>query len=287
MNVGDEALRFGIVREQTAGNFQFWQGAIEITFDPIIRETFCEVSLTQIRVKPQSFADFGVGAILQFLAGTAEAIKIGQRCAAPGMCQGKSRIERDGLAVERLGRFIIRDGKGGTVIKFSSAQVQHIGARITCGLGLHLHLFLRTQRGIERIGDGAGQFALQGNRVRQGPIVALRPKLVPIVRINQRNVQKHAIALAAQATLENMPHSERSPDRRQIALRVGRITRRTQAANHFQVVDLGQARKNVFFDALDEEVVRRIAAQVPERQHGNRFVLRRRTGGTQNDRQPD
>ena len=208
----------------------------------------------------------GVGVLLQILARPAKAIKKGQDRPAPGMGEGKSRIERDRLTVERLGLLIIRDRKRRAVVEFPSPQIENVGIGIP-GRSISNVVFLAgTERRIEGGGDGGREFSLQSNDIGQSAIVGFRPKLVAVARIDQRDVKHDPISRAIEASFQNVAHPERSADRCQIAPASRRKTRGTEMADHLQIPDLHEAGKNVVLDPLGEKGVGRVVCQIAQGQ---------------------
>ena len=93
--------------------------------------------------------------------------------------------------------------------KSASAQIGFVGSGIVCRFGFYLLLLLRRKRGPQLSRNFNRQLALQGKRVSQGSIVALRPNLLVVARVDQLYIHDDAASRAAHASFQHMRNLQR------------------------------------------------------------------------------
>ena len=123
----------------------------------------------------------------------------------------------------------------------------------------------RRKLGLQLVGDGFGDFALNGEDIRKIAIVSLRPEMRIVARVDQLCVHPHAIGYALHAAFHQMRDPELLRDLAQVALRASFVLHHRSAANHFQVGDLGKISQNFVLHAVGKKGVRLFFAQIFER----------------------
>ena len=126
---------------------------------------------------------------------------------------------------------------------------------------------------MQLVGNGFGDFALDGEDIIDGAIVVLRPLVRIGPGIDQLRVHPHFVAGALHAAFQEMRHPELLADLAQVARGAALVLHHTGAADHFQVRHFRQRGQNLVLHAIGEKDVVRIAAHVVERKHGDAFVL--------------
>ena len=138
--------------------------------------------------------------------------------------------------------------------------------------GFSIAAFLvRRKLGLQLIGDGFGDLALDGKDIGQIAIVGLRPQMRIGPRVDQLRVHPHLVGRALHAAFEYMRHAELLADLAQIARSAGLVLHHAGAADHFQVRDPGQVGEDFVLHAVGEKGVRFFFAQIFERKHGDAF----------------
>src|SRR4029077_4750588 len=94
--------------------------------------------------------------------------------------------------------------------------------------------------GLQLVGNGFGDLALNGKDVCQVTIVSLCPEMRIIAGIDQLSVYTHAIVCSLHAALQQMRHRELTSDFAEIACDSALVLHDAGAANDLQVCDLCQ-----------------------------------------------
>src|SRR5262249_25279441 len=129
-----------------------------------------------------------------------------------------------------------------------------------------------------RAGDPLCDLVLDGKRVGQFAIVAVRPEMVPGFGINQLRGDPDPVAGAADATLYHVAHTE-------LARHLGDVDGRTlvgerrAAGDHKESAVARQVGNDVLGNTLREIFLFGIAAHVGEGQHRDRRLPRCRARG--------
>src|SRR6266487_6986346 len=97
------------------------------------------------------------------------------------------------------------------------------------------------------------------------------------VRLNELNVNVHAVARLLHTAFENIRNAQVSRDLGQI-FRCAFVMRRRSARNDSQAADLGKSGDDFILNALREKGVVFVRAQIVERQDGDAFVRNSRRG---------
>src|SRR5438105_12222340 len=128
-----------------------------------------------------------------------------------GLRERKTRIESDRLLVEpgcalKICQKIIR-----TSLIFARPQVEHVSVGIVCWLTFDLCLLLRRERGTKRIRNTFRHFGFNTEHVGQLPIIALRPKMGVVLRLNKLDIDVHAVAGLLNTSFEDIGHVQSAP----------------------------------------------------------------------------
>ena len=115
--------------------------------------------------------------------------------------------------------------------------------------------------------DRLGDLALDRKDIGDVAVIALRPELRVGARIDQLGGDAHAVGQPMHRPLEHMRDAELLSDLAPVARRVARILLHAQAADHLQVGDLREVRQDLALDAVREERVLLVAAEILEWQH--------------------
>ena len=140
-------------------------------------------------------------------------------------------IEREGLLVERFGRPKIVQQIRRANFETPRTQIEDIGFGVVCRLGLDAR-FLRIESGVKGGSDFGGDFALQGERVIERAVVALRPDLVLGGRIDELHVDEDAVADSPDASHDHMRDPELLADLAQVPP-CQLVMQHAGAADHF------------------------------------------------------
>ncbi len=178
-----------------------------------------------------------------------------------GVRQSEIRIQLDGL-FEHLQRVV--DVFAVRVV--SAAQIKIVGLGILRGLARDDFFFLRRQRDAQGLGDAARDFLLDGEDILQLPVVTLGPDGMPRRGFDQLRGDAHAIARAADRTLEHVGCAELLAH----LLRGYRLVpelEHLRAREDFELRDFRELRDDVFGDAVAEIFVLFRAALIFEVQH--------------------
>src|SRR5205814_1837508 len=97
------------------------------------------------------------------------------------------------------------------------------------------------------------------------------------LRLNELDVNVHAVACLLHAAFENVRNTQVSRDLGQIFRRAF-VMRRRSTRDYAQTADLGKGGDNFILNALCEECVLLVRAQIVERQNSDAFVRNNRRG---------
>src|SRR5205823_13323059 len=109
-------------------------------------------------------------------------------------------------------------------------------------------------------------------RIGDGAVVALRPKVPVAAGVDQLDVDKHAVARAADAPFENIRHAQRPADLTYIAPAGFLISHHARAADYFQIVNLREARQHVVLNPGGEVGVFFVVTEIFKGQHSNALL---------------
>ena len=154
-------------------------------------------------------------------------------------------------------------------------QKNVIGAA-TAGLRL-LDLAGLFARELHRQGlhDLAYDLVLQREDLGPVAIVPFGPEMVPAQRVNELCVHTHEIGFAPDAPFEDVAHPQVLGDLLHLD-RLAPVCPRGVPRDDKDAGELGQVRDQVFRHAVGEVVLRRVVAQVVERQHRDRRLVGQR-----------
>ena len=149
-------------------------------------------------------------------------------------------------------------------------QVQLVGGLV---VGRHRGRplgFGRHQLRLERVGHALRDLALDREDVLQFAVVALRPQVAVVVRVDQLQVDVHLLAGLLHAAFEHGRDTELLGDDLQVR-RMARVLRGRRARDHLEVADAGKPSQDLVLHAGREVGVVLVLAEVFERQHGDRL----------------
>ena len=127
---------------------------------------------------------------------------------------------------------------------------------------------LGREPGLELVGDGLGDVALEDEHVFQRPVVMLGPRGGVRARVHEPGVDAQPLAVALHAALDHVGHSQQAGDLAQVARCAGLVLHHRGAADDLQVGDLGQVGEHLILHAVRQERAAFVCAQVLEGQHG-------------------
>ena len=87
--------------------------------------------------------------------------------------------------------------------------------------------------------------------------------------VDQLNIDGDPVREAAHASLENVRHAERLADFQNVPFVGVAVFHHAGAADHLEVLDLGQDRQQIVLNAVGEEGVLLLEAEVLKRKHGD------------------
>ena len=114
-----------------------------------------------------------------------------------------------------------------------------------------------------------GELTLKAERIRERAVVAFRPEMPVVARVDQLHADDDAISSRAHASLQHVDHAERLRNLRQIAFGRAAVGHHRGAADYLQVVDFRQARQDVVLDSVGKKRVLLVVAEIFERQNGD------------------
>ena len=162
--------------------------------------------------------------------------------------------------------------------EIACAQVVFVSLEIGRVMDPEARLFPRRKIRAQGNRDSLGQFALQAEEIKQFAIEGIRPDVRIRARIDQLDVDAHAISRAPHRAFQNVSHSEGQADLAQVA-RARFVLANRSPADDFQVGDLGQVREDIILDAIREILILLIVAQIFEWQHRDAFFRDTRCAG--------
>ena len=137
-------------------------------------------------------------------------------------------------------------------------------------------LLFRRNLGAELTGDGLRNLRLDREDVREAAIVALRPEVRVGAGVDQLRVNPYAIARALDAAFEQTGDAKLLADLTRVPGAAGFVEIRRGAADHFQVGNFREIRKDLVLDAGCEIRIFGIRAEILEGQHGDALLGRDR-----------
>ena len=146
---------------------------------------------TQVRLKAQRFLRFGER--LWLPRGIVSLSGVSQAPRPPGACQGELRIQINRLLIKLQRSLVILLRRSNRNLQLARAQIKQIRLRVLGRLGCDHALFRRRERGPQLACDFNRELALQRKCVAYGPLVALRPELVIVARVDQRHADDDAV----------------------------------------------------------------------------------------------
>src|SRR5438105_10462179 len=159
----------------------------------------------------------------------------------------------------------------GIAFDLIGAQIKDIGFGIFRRFRFDARFFIRTKSCAERLGNLGGQLSLQTERVGNGAVIPICPKMPIMERINQLDVHHHAIAFPADTSLQHIRYPESLSDVAQIPRSVGAISHYTSATDDPQTVDFGKARENIILNSVSKECILFSFAHIRERKDRDAF----------------
>ena len=213
-----------------------------------------------------------------FFAGRTSLLEVGRvvadfvkpevRLADSGVGPGKLGIQFDGL-IEQLEGRTHHVGVRGAVQSFVALQVEDVGAQIIGRLLLQLPPRVDRQRDLQLVGHRGRNFLLDGENVRQRPIVDLSENLVAVGAVDQLRVHADPVLALAGTAFEHVSHGQQSSDFAHVDLDIAELEGRGPCGD----VQLLQASKQVqdfFAQAQSEEVGVLLPVEIPERKNRDR-----------------
>ena len=165
----------------------------------------------------------------------------------------------------------------GAVARVTALEIKIVGHGIFGGAAFEEFLCLRRNRRRERGRDFLRDGGLDGENIREVAIVALRPDVLVVARVDELAGDADLAAGAAHAALENVGDAKFLAD---LPHGLGRaaILEHGGARDHLQLGHDGEVRQQILVDAVGEEPGVLVLAHVGEREDGDGFVadLRRR-----------
>ena len=122
----------------------------------------------------------------------------------------------DGFKVELLGSLIVLERSVGRGFKGARFEIKDVSLSVCGGLSLDPRLLFRAQFRAQFPGNLGGQLTLQPERILQGSVVTLRPKMPILQRVDQLHIDRHAIALPTHAAFKHVRNVERQTDVTQV-----------------------------------------------------------------------
>ncbi len=195
-----------------------------------------------------------------------------QRVREAGPGQGVRRI-----AVERLlevADALLQVPRRPLVPEVAALEIEVVGLEVLrADAGPGLDPARLPQGDLELAGDGGGDLVLDGEDVARVAVEALRPELISGPGVGQLRGDANAFSRPAHAALQHGSHVERRSDL--LDVRFLALEREAgRARGHAQLRHPAQSAQDLLGDAVAEELVLRIGAEVGERQHGDRLVVR-------------
>ena len=138
---------------------------------------------------------------------------------------------------------------------------------------MHLHagLFRRRQIRPQSGGDLFCQLTLQDKQVGDLAIKCVRPNVSIGSSVNELGVDAHPFPGTPHRPFQNVGHPQSGPDLPQVS-RAATILANRRAADHFQIGDLGQVRKDIVLNPVRQIGVLLIIRQIFEWKHRNALV---------------
>ena len=161
--------------------------------------------------------------------------------------------------------------------KNASAEISFVGRGIVCWLGFYPLFLLRRKRGPQLPRNFNCQLALQGKRISQGSIIALRPNLFVVARVDQLYVHDDAVGRAANASFQHMRNLQRLSNLAQFP-RDGcaAVNHDRSAPNYFEVFDLAESGKDIeVLHSISEESIVLFRAHIFKRQNCDALLRKR------------
>ena len=207
------------------------------------------------------------------LAGLGVPLLVGQQALArlvgevrgqPGPRRGVARIDRQHLAVERVG---LLERLGGVLPpELHGLQVQ----RVRLGIGRARLRRRAEQRDLELLDHVGRDLVLDREDVVELAVVGLRPQVRVGAGLDQLRRDPDRVARLAHRAFEHVRHVQRARDLRDSDFLALERERRG-ARRHLQLRNLRQQVQQFLRDAVGEVLVRLVLAHVDEWQHGDAF----------------
>ena len=113
---------------------------------------------------------------------------------------------------------------------------------------------------------------MDGEDIGQIAIVALRPQMRVVARVEQLRSYPHFVGRTLHAAFHDTRDAELLTDLTQIARGAGLVLHDAGAADHFEIRDLREVGQNLVLHPIGEEGVLFVLAQIFKRQHGDAFL---------------
>ena len=123
------------------------------------------------------------------------------------------------FAVELFGHLIIFEQSIDLCFVGSRLQINDIGVRVLRRLGLDPPFLLRAQGGAQLTRDFGRELALESERIRERPVVALRPEMPIVPRVDELHADDDAVPVPTHTSFQDIDHAQSLRDLRQVVLR--------------------------------------------------------------------
>ena len=197
------------------------------------------------------------------------------RC--PCLRQSKLGIQCDRLGVESIERGVVFGGRNISIfLEIESAEIGDVGLRIARRFRSETCLFFRSEFCLESSWRSRWRVrpAAQANRRwcdRNAPPRSWRSLRASI----NCTLTSTRLSIAAHRRLPaHVRRRAHERSRANYALRPAAVLHHRGATDHFQITDLRQARQHIVLDAIGEEGVFLVLAQILQRQDRDRFFRR-------------
>ena len=164
---------------------------------------------------------------------------------------------------------------GGTHVSLgrkSPAMMPPLKKRVMCRKLGRIARRLRGQPYLERRSDRLRDLVLDGEHIVQFAVVALRPEVITVRRVDQLRRDANAIARSPHAPLEDRSNAKSLPDLRDVLFLSAKGKRR-RARRDLEAGHVRQRVDDLLGQSVAEILIVWIPAHVRERQHRDRWLL--------------
>ena len=167
------------------------------------------------------------------------------------------------------------DAATAVALDFQRSQIEVVRDEVFSRLRIDNRFLCGRELGLQLLGNGFGDLALDGKDIGQIAIVGLRPEMRIVTRIDELRVNANLARGALHAALQHMRDAELLRDLAQIARALVAKLHDARAADHFQIGDLRQIGEDLVLHAVSEEGVGLVLAQVLKRKNCDAFLRHR------------